>query len=62
MDFIELNWNGVMDIYCVMRKYWPWILDICIWSENFEKVSSKWDQLLLFNKMIVTCIFSILID
>jgi len=39
----------------------PRVLDIIFGSENFERLSSKWGQLILFNKMTINASFEYLI-
>jgi len=43
------------------RNMCPRVLDIMFGNENFEKVSSNWGQLILFNKMIMHASFEYLI-
>jgi hypothetical protein len=54
---MEFNQNGVVNIFvgkkCLSKDIFG--------SENFEKVSSNWGQLILFNKMTVHASFEYLI-
>jgi hypothetical protein len=61
----EFWWNltkVVFWIYYVRRKYLSTLKTNVFENENLKKVSSKWDQLMLFNKMIITSFFLYLID
>jgi len=60
----ELSWNlikVVAQIYLWGKNLVHGVLDIMFSNENFEKVSSNWDQLVLFNKMIINAFLIILL-
>jgi hypothetical protein len=56
----EFWWNltkVVFSIYYVRRKYLSTLRTNVFENENLKKVSSKWDQLTLCNKTIITWFF-----
>jgi hypothetical protein len=52
----ELSWNLIKVVTWISlwgKNLIHGVLDIMFWNENFEKVSSNWDQSVLFNKLII---------